>query len=635
MSTLRKHTISKCRQRREQWESVLIAVARSGVTSGLEFAGQEYINADVDLANSIRRSPLVSTSSFDFNFNAFSEGESLHQFRFRKEDVLRMCEAVAWPSSRTHTERNRYSVSPLLATCVLLRRLASPTRWRDVEVMFGKPAEHLSEIFWEALERFMDVRDLSHGECVGFIDGTVIGIARPSGAMEQRVAYNGHKRKHALKYQATTAPDGLIIHGYGPVEGRRHDWTLCTRSGLEQTQPTVLINNGTQYCLYGDSGYVRRWFLQVPYDGSNINVDEREMNKAMSAARVSVEWIFKEVKLYYNTLDFKRKLKVFESPVVLPMHSAKSGRVPRIYRHRPIKHFEHGNLRSEEQSQRVPEFTRARSAADARAEARQVDIPFLHFPLLSDSVAAWLRDPLYGPAYRSPSLPHVQPSLIRVWCVHVLVAPSPAQDARAPPPFSSFPPRVGISQTPPGGSRTQCVRWCGASSFASRPPLPPFPPRRPMQALHWHLTFCIIFGFSFTAAAAESNHLRVSPKDEMCARAAATSCAIMRSSAAVNREWRRTGAGGGGAHGTEASVRRVIGTWMRSGSGVVGCGCDGVRDLGRELCCMLVVSGCTERQRSAGECSEIYTHGSSLTGHISDRSRTRNVQNSTRVLACK
>ena len=38
--------------------------------------------------------------------------------------------------------------------------------------------------------------------CVGFIDGTVLGIARPTGSLAQRVAYNGHKRKYAIKYQA-------------------------------------------------------------------------------------------------------------------------------------------------------------------------------------------------------------------------------------------------------------------------------------------------------------------------------------------------------------------------------------------------------------------------------------------------
>lgn len=35
--------------------------------------------------------------------------------------------------------------------------------------------------------------------CIGFIDGTVIAVARPGDAETQNIAYNGHKRKHALK----------------------------------------------------------------------------------------------------------------------------------------------------------------------------------------------------------------------------------------------------------------------------------------------------------------------------------------------------------------------------------------------------------------------------------------------------
>ena len=61
---------------------------------------------------------------------------------------------------------------------------------------------------------------------VSFIDGTVIGIARPRGYVRQHIAYNGHKRKHDLKFQAVNSPDGLIVHVHGHIEGRRHDWTL-------------------------------------------------------------------------------------------------------------------------------------------------------------------------------------------------------------------------------------------------------------------------------------------------------------------------------------------------------------------------------------------------------------------------
>ena len=77
-----------------------------------------------------------------------------------------------------------------------------------MEFFFGKYGSQLSEIFWESIEhllktrvefitgnicsqylqsqaaRFAEaIRDKSKGleNCIGFIDGTVIGIARPSG----------------------------------------------------------------------------------------------------------------------------------------------------------------------------------------------------------------------------------------------------------------------------------------------------------------------------------------------------------------------------------------------------------------------------------------------------------------------
>ena len=100
-----------------------------------------------------------------------------------------------------------------------------------------------------------------------FIDGTVLGITRLSGNLAQRVAYNGHKRKHAIKYQAVTTPDSLIQHLYGPLESRRHDWTLYVPSKMDEILPRVLFVQGTRYCIYGDSSYNQRWFIDVPFQG--------------------------------------------------------------------------------------------------------------------------------------------------------------------------------------------------------------------------------------------------------------------------------------------------------------------------------------------------------------------------------
>lgn len=151
--------------------------------------------------------------------------------------------------------------------------------------------------------------------CVGFIDGTVIKVARPGTNGLQNVVYNGHKRTHALKFQGLTTPDGMFLHVYGPVEGRRHDWTLYTRSNLDAQLENALLVGSRRFCIYGDSGYNARDYMEVPLQGANLSDNQKAFNTAMSGSRVTVEWMFKEVKLYWGKMDFKRKLRIRESPV--------------------------------------------------------------------------------------------------------------------------------------------------------------------------------------------------------------------------------------------------------------------------------------------------------------------------------
>ena len=35
----------------------------------------------------------------------------------------------------------------------------------------------------------------------------------------------------------------------------------------------------------------------------------------LSTARITVEWIFKEIKMCFSTLDYQRKMKVLDSPI--------------------------------------------------------------------------------------------------------------------------------------------------------------------------------------------------------------------------------------------------------------------------------------------------------------------------------
>lgn len=117
-------------------------------------------------------------------------------------------------------------------------------------------------MFWKGIEPFLATRDhlwteSMYSKClveratlyakaiqdssrapnkfIGFIDGTVIGVSRPGKYVAQKVAYNGHKRKHALKYKAITTRGGLILYAFGPMEGRKHHWTLYMEGGLEKS----------------------------------------------------------------------------------------------------------------------------------------------------------------------------------------------------------------------------------------------------------------------------------------------------------------------------------------------------------------------------------------------------------------
>lgn len=292
----------------------------------------------------------ISTTQFSYKFELLSDLGCTQLFRFCRKDVMRMIPVMAWPEEKRKTSMNGYSVNPLLATCVVLRRLTTPDRWCDLECLFGKFSSQLAEIFRDGLNHFVRARSNlltsvipkafiagrsqayasavfeksgCMDNCVAFIDGTVIGISRPGGGeIHQRVVYNGHKRKHALKFQAVTTPDGLCIHLHGPEVGRRHDMFLYASSGMDAQLLDVMTVNGKQFIVYGDSGYSWRVYLEVPFAGANLSAVQKAFNKAMSAVRISVEWYFKCVKQLWSFVDSKRKLRVRQMPVGLVYQAA-------------------------------------------------------------------------------------------------------------------------------------------------------------------------------------------------------------------------------------------------------------------------------------------------------------------------
>lgn len=293
-----------------------------------------------DISLILQRS--ISISNYTFNINVFSSEECVREFRFRPSEINEVMKQTGWVAEST--KRNRYACNPYTATCILLRRLAYPCRWKDLEFMFGMHASHMSEVFHEVAHSFYNTSGklvtrfrgnllksrsalyanaivesggtLTH--CVGFIDGTKIKISRPGGpTTNQRSVYSGHKRMHCLSFQTISTPDGLIFHVFGPIEGRQPDAYLYLKSNLEQYLQQYLNNEGVQYYIYGDQAYHMRPWMQVGYPKRNSTPEQRKHNRAMNSARVCVEWSYGEVKNSFATQDFARKMQVMKLPVGL------------------------------------------------------------------------------------------------------------------------------------------------------------------------------------------------------------------------------------------------------------------------------------------------------------------------------
>jgi hypothetical protein len=240
-----------------------------------------------------------------------------------------------------HCPDSRIREDCVTALCMLLARLVHPSRHCDFEMQFGWEKTRFSRISrltaqflfdrWKHLLRFdpqrltpkklFEFAHVIHSKgapltaVCGFIDGTLQKTARP--VWNQRILYNGWKRIHCLKYHCVIGPDGLVMHVFGPVEGRRHDLTVYRQSGLEAILEAHFWTPGPnrqQLFIYGDPAYTVGPHILSPYKGSSVTAEQSMFNYRMSRVRESVEWLFKEVTQQFPFLDYSRNQKVLKQP---------------------------------------------------------------------------------------------------------------------------------------------------------------------------------------------------------------------------------------------------------------------------------------------------------------------------------
>lgn len=70
---------------------------------------------------------------------------------------------------------------------------------------------------------------------------------------------------------------------------------------MDEKIDTVCSVNCFQWFIYGDTGYNRRHFFDIPGARSNLRVLKRAGHGATVSVRVTVEWMYKEVNYYRKT----------------------------------------------------------------------------------------------------------------------------------------------------------------------------------------------------------------------------------------------------------------------------------------------------------------------------------------------
>ena len=118
--------------------------------------------------------------------------------------------------------------------------------------------------------------------CWGFLDGTLVGIARP--AFQQRACFSGHKRHHGLKFLSVISPVGVSAFIWGVLPGSRHDAAAFAASGLLADLTWLHAQHpGRPLTTYGDAAFPHSVHVQKGYQGAQAPSRWRRSRKPWRA----------------------------------------------------------------------------------------------------------------------------------------------------------------------------------------------------------------------------------------------------------------------------------------------------------------------------------------------------------------
>ncbi|KNZ76103.1 hypothetical protein J132_00257 [Termitomyces sp. J132] len=274
--------------------------------------------------------------------------ECLWHFRLMAEELVDMVHALKIPDVFCTT--SQYSFMAVEALCLLCAQFCSAGDLYILSVLYDRSQSSITECInelvfyidetWSYLldcdqHHLLHPTQLAHHAATihargsplpsifGFIDCTIHCICQPT--CYQCQAHNGHKKFHALKFQAIMLPNGIIGHLFGPYEGYQNDVYLLSESHLLERFSQFAFHEGAppntplEECtlqIFGDPAYGIGPHIISPFSGAGERTkEEKEWNAQMLAIQIEVEHGFGIVANLWPFLNAGWKVHLYNSLV--------------------------------------------------------------------------------------------------------------------------------------------------------------------------------------------------------------------------------------------------------------------------------------------------------------------------------
>ena len=264
--------------------------------------------------------PVLFQETFRFTQGEFTE--ILSSMRDLDGNLLVDHEGHARMLRRIGKKKNEYMTCWAdSALMILLRRLARPAAWVDLQCVLGGSRAALSRIFthmvhlvwaryaplicdisiWKSFfadfAAHMKKMGAPFDNVVGFVDGKLVATARPGGNgcvflnLHDFQTYSGLHRRHGYSYQGLVFPNGIAM-AWGPFVGSEADSNKLRKSRLLDDMREICNDLGHTYLFFGDSAYASHQYfehvIRNPQAPHQLTRPERLFNALMARFRITV-----------------------------------------------------------------------------------------------------------------------------------------------------------------------------------------------------------------------------------------------------------------------------------------------------------------------------------------------------------